>query len=49
MMDGDRAISKEKAFGTQDTLSSLAARAYRTALAIAIGYGDCRFEALGFD
>ena len=31
------------------TLLSLAARAYETALVVALGYGDCGFEALGFD
>jgi len=31
------------------TPSSLAARAYMTALVVAVGDGDCGFEALGFD
>ena len=47
--NGDLAARHGSAWRLARTLSSLAARAYRTALVVAIGYGGCGFEALGFD
>ena len=45
---GDLAARHGSAWPLARTLSSLAARAYRTALVVAVGYIDCGFEALGF-
>ena len=46
---GDLAARHCSAWPLARTLSSLAARTYRMALVVAVGYGDCGFEALGFD
>ena len=46
---GDLAARQGSAWPLARTPSSLAARAYMTALVVAVGDGDCGFEALGFD
>ena len=46
---GDLAARQGSAWPLARTPSSLAARAYMTALVVAVGNGDCGFEVLGFD
>ena len=47
--NGEMPACQGSAWPLARTPSSLAARAYRKALVVAVGYGDCGFEALGFD